>query len=179
MATRSTAITPSIQEIIQQKNVVKDAVSGKAHLEKTALAVSRKPYATDTLAEILFHITQIKGVPLPAQTAIRAVAFILEEQTELKIADLVAKHTITALAPHIAQLQEEVAKISKASEELKTAPESNQHLDCLQQTIEQVAEQTKENPTMASSYKTALMAGIEPTNQSKLVNLAARNAIKE
>ena len=179
MATRRTATTPTIQEIIQQKNVVKDAVSGKTHLEKTALAVSGKPYSTDTLTEILLHITQIKGVPLPAQTAIRAVAFILEEQTELKIADSVAKLTIMALAPHIAQLQEEVSKISKATGEIATTPESNIRLDRLQQTIEQVAAQTKEHPATISSYKTALMAGVNPTTQTKLVNLAVRNAIKE
>jgi hypothetical protein len=125
-----------------------------------ALAVSRKPYSTVTLTEILLHITQIKGIPLPAKMAICVVAFILEEQTKLKIADSVAKLTIMVLALHIAQLQEEIYKISKAPEEMTTSTNSNQCLECLQQTIEQVVAQTKENPAMISSYKTALMAGI-------------------
>jgi len=43
MNTRRTANTPTTQEIISQPNTVKDAVSGKTYLEKTALAVSGKP----------------------------------------------------------------------------------------------------------------------------------------
>ena len=88
--TRRSAPTPTLQEIMQQTSEVKDALSGKNYLEKTALAISGKPYAANAISEILFHITQIKNVPLTAQTAIRAIAYILEEQTELKIAESVA-----------------------------------------------------------------------------------------
>ena len=180
MNTRRTASTPTTQEIILQPNVVKDAASGKTHLEKTALAVSGKPYATDTLTEILFHITQLKGITLPVQTAIRAVAFILEEQTELKIADVVAKLTITAMALHMAKLQEEMIKLSKLTEELNVSLDHTPRLDQMQQTIDLIAMQTKDNPKPAtSSYKTALLTGIGTENQSKLIKLAAKNAIKE
>ena len=180
MNTRRTASTPTTQEIILQPNVVKDAASGKTHLEKTALAVSGKPYTTDTLTEILFHITQLKGITLPVQTAIQAVAFILEEQTELKIADAVAKLTITAMAPHMAKLQEETIKLSKLTEELNVSPDHTPRLDQMQQTIDLIATQTKDNPKPAtSSYKTALLTGIGTENQSKLIKLAAKNTIKE
>ena len=179
MNTRRTASTPTTQEIILQPNTVKDAVSGKAHLEKMALAVSGKPYATDTLTEILFHITQLKGITLPVQTAIRAVAFILEEHTELKIADAVAKLTITAMAPHMAKLQEETTKLSKLMEELSASPDHTR-FEQMQQTIDLIAVQTKDNPKpVTSSYKTALLSGIGMENQSKLIKLAAKNAIKE
>lgn len=180
--TRKSANTPTTQEIISQPNTVKDAVSGKSYLEKTALAVSGKPYATDTLSEILFHITQLKGATLPIQTAIRAVAFILEEQTELKIAESVAKLTITALAPHIAKIQEETTKLMKISEDTGRNP----NLDLtpsfaqMQQTIDQIAAQTKDIlKPRTSNYKAALMAGVDTESQSKLVNLAAKNAIKD
>jgi len=83
-----------------------------------ALAISRKPYTTDAISEILLHITQMKGVPLLAQTAIRAIAFIIEEQTKLKITDSVTKHTITALTPHVAKIQEELNKLTQISQEL-------------------------------------------------------------
>ena len=181
MNTRRTANTPTTQEIISQPNTVKDAVSGKTYLEKTALAVSGKPYATDALSEILFHITQMKGITLPIQTAIRAVAFILDEQTELKIADSVAKLTIAAIAPHMAKLQEETTKLTKISEEWTGNPENGApRLAQLQQTIDQIAAQTKDIPKAPpNSYRAALVSGLDAENQSKLVNLAAKNAIKD
>ena len=180
MNTRRTTNTPTTQEIISQPNTVKDAVSGKNYLEKTALAVSGKPYATDTLTEILFHITQLKGITLPIQTAIRAVAFILEEQTELKIADSVAKLTITAMAPHIAKLQEEVTKLTEASEERSTNSDHTPRLTQMQQTIDQIAAQTKDMAKQpANGYRAALLSGMDSENQSKLINLAAKNAIKD
>ncbi|OAX33391.1 hypothetical protein K503DRAFT_804397 [Rhizopogon vinicolor AM-OR11-026] len=181
MNTRRTANTPTTQEIISQPNTVKDAASGKTYLEKTALAVSGKPYTTDTLSEILFHITQLKGITLPIQTAIRAVAFILDEQTELKIADSVAKLTIATIAPHMAKLQEETTKLSKILEEWTGNPEhGTPWLAQLQQTIDQIAAQTKDiSKAPPNSYRAALVSGLDAENQNKLVNLAAKNAIKD
>ena len=162
---------------MQQTSEVKDALSGKNYLEKTALAISGKPYATNAISEILFHITQIKNVPLTAQTAIRAIAYILEEQAELKIAESVARHTITALAPHVAKIQEETIKLEKLSQELTGSSNFGAQLDNIQKAIDQVTNHVKDTPP-SSSYKMALMAGIGPEDQSKRIDLAARNAIK-
>ena len=176
--TRRSAPTPTLREIMQQTSEVKDALSGKNYLEKTALAISGKPYATNAISEILFHITQMKNVPLTAQTAIRAVAYILEEQTELKIAESVARHTITALAPHVAKIQEETTKLEKLSQDLNGTSNIGTQLENIQKAVDQVTNHVKEVPT-PSSYKMALMAGIGPVEQNKHIDLAARNAIKQ
>ena len=136
--TRRSAPTPTLQEIMQQTSEVKDALSGKNYLEKTALAISGKPYATNAISEILFHITQIKNVPLTAQTAIRAIAYILEEQTELKIAESVARHTITALAPHVAKIQEETTKLEKLTQDLNGTRNIGAQLESIQKAVDQV-----------------------------------------
>jgi hypothetical protein len=163
---------------MQQTSEVKDVLSGKNYLEKIALAISRKPYATNAISEILFHITQIKNVPLTAQTAIQAIAYILEEQTELKIAESVARHTITALAPQVAKIQEETTKLEKLSQDLNGTRNIGAQLESIQKAVDQVTVHIKEIPS-PSSYKMALMAGIGPEDQSKHVELAARNAIKQ
>jgi len=163
---------------MQQSSEVKDALSGKNYLEKTALAISGKPYATNAISEILFHITQIKNVPLTVQTAIRAVAFILEEQTELKIAESVARHTITVLAPHVAKIQEEASKLEKLSQDLNGPHNIGNQLENIQKAVDQVTNHVKD-VSPPSSYKMALMAGIGPADQSKHIDLAARNAIKQ
>ena len=96
-------------------NEVKDTVSGRKYLERTALAITGKPYTTDVLSELLLHVTQLAGVTLPVQTAIRAVAFILEEKAINKTADTIAKLVVTAISPHITKLQETEQAISKTS----------------------------------------------------------------
>ena len=80
----SSRLGTASQEIGTTKNEVVDIVSTKKYLERTAMAISGQPYATDKLADILLHITQMKGVSLPAQTAIRAVAFIFEDKHQEK-----------------------------------------------------------------------------------------------
>jgi uncharacterized phage infection (PIP) family protein YhgE len=92
-------------EIIALSNEVKDAVSGRKYLERTAIAISGIPYTTNVLSGILLHITQLKSVPLPAQTAIRAVAFILEEHALDETASKIATQIIEAISPHIATIQ--------------------------------------------------------------------------
>ena len=198
-ATRRTTITQTTQEIIDQKNEVKDAASGKEYLEKKALAISGKPYTTNALTEILLHITQIKSVPLPAQTAIRAVAFILEEQAELKIADTVAKLAITALGPHIATIHANTESLAKTAQELDSIrvklsePPATQdrssntndeaiieRLETMQRTIDQISTTVKE-PAKAVSYKEALMNGMSNPSgfDSQTVQRLAREAAKE
>jgi len=197
--TRRTTITQTTQEIIDQKNEVKDAASGKDYLEKKALAISGKPYTTNALSEILLHITQIKSVPLPAQTAIRAVAFILEEQAELKIADTVAKLAITALGPHIAKIHANTESLAKTAQELDSIraklsespttqdrpPNLNdesiiERLESMQRTMEQISTTVKE-PTKPISYKAALMNGMSNPGEfsSQTVQRLAREAAKE
>ncbi|OJA20797.1 hypothetical protein AZE42_13677, partial [Rhizopogon vesiculosus] len=105
-------------DIIALSNEVKDAVSGRRYLERTAIAIDGKPYTTNELSGILLHITQLKSVPLSAQTAIRAVAFILEEHASIEIASTIAKHVIEAISPHIANIQSTSAALASTSNSL-------------------------------------------------------------
>jgi hypothetical protein len=54
-----------MNNIVTADSEVKDVVSAKAHLEQTAMAISGKPFSTDKLSDILFHITQMQGITLP------------------------------------------------------------------------------------------------------------------
>ncbi|KIK78007.1 hypothetical protein PAXRUDRAFT_87937, partial [Paxillus rubicundulus Ve08.2h10] len=85
-------------------------------LERQLLCITGKDFTADSIATILLHITQIPKLPLTAKEAIRAVAFILDHASSSEIADdiqnklqaslvdLVSKHVIATLSPHIAQL---------------------------------------------------------------------------
>jgi prefoldin subunit 5 len=105
IAGKRTSPDLSTSEIIALSNEVKDAVSGRKYLERTAIAISGKPYTTEELSGILMHITQLKSVPLSAQTAIRAVAFILDEHASIETANTIAKHILAAISPHIETIQ--------------------------------------------------------------------------
>ncbi|KAG2092513.1 uncharacterized protein F5147DRAFT_822450 [Suillus discolor] len=103
----------AVNEIIASNSEVKDIVSAQNYLTQTAMAISGKPYSVDNLSDILFHITQLPGMTLPAQNAIRAVAFLLEEAAEIEMADKVAKLVLTAITPQIAKLQDTSGKTSR------------------------------------------------------------------
>ncbi|KAG2058411.1 hypothetical protein BDR06DRAFT_1004133 [Suillus hirtellus] len=64
------------------------------------MAISGKLFSTNNFSDILFHITQMPKINLAAQTAIRAVAFLLENAAEEESADKIAKLILTAIMPH-------------------------------------------------------------------------------
>jgi hypothetical protein len=121
IAGKRTSPDLSTSEIIALSNEVKDAVSGRKYLERTAIAISGKPYTTDELSGILMHITQLKSVPLSAQTAIRAVAFILDEHASIETANTIAKHILGVISPHIATIQATSEALSTTSISLTNA----------------------------------------------------------
>ncbi|KAG1836754.1 hypothetical protein F4604DRAFT_2003246 [Suillus subluteus] len=112
-----------VNEIITTDSEVTDAVSAKEYLIQTAMAISSKPFSTDNLSDTLFHITQMPGVTAPVQTAIRAVAFLLEEAAEVETADKVAKLVITAISSHIAKIQDASESITEATTQLNSTQE--------------------------------------------------------
>ncbi|KAG1893399.1 uncharacterized protein F5891DRAFT_1196443 [Suillus fuscotomentosus] len=189
------------QEIIATKNEVSDAVSAKAHLEKTAMAILGKPYTFDNISDILFHITQMPGVTLPVQTAIRAIAFILEEAAEVVTANSVAKLVITAIAPHIANIQgisESMTSIAskmegsqeKINESITSISGNNvdafigtaaldSRLANVQEAVTTLTTQVKEASQQQGSYKTALLSGPKDNRlDAQTIQRTAREAIK-
>lgn len=197
----SSRLGTTSQEIATTKSEVIDIVSARKYLERTAMAISGQPYATDKLADILLHITQMKGVSLPAQTAIRAVAFILEDTAAIEIADSISKYVTAAISPHIAKLHEVAEAIATTSDimndtqtkikESSITPSNpsaesliettlvNTRLEKIQQTVDTLSTQVKET-SRQGGYKAALLTGLDDqgnTNQ-QTIQRAAREAIK-
>ena len=116
--TRQSSLTQPLtkEDIVSMDYTVKDAQSGSAYLSKTLLCLAGEPFTLEHLTNTLLHITQIKNISRPAIEAIRAVAFLLEQEVTIKTAEAVAaqvskeisqgvvKHVITAIAPHMANL---------------------------------------------------------------------------
>jgi hypothetical protein len=179
-----------MNEIIAAESEVKDAVSAKNHLEQTAMAICGKPFSTDKLSDILFHITQMPGVTLPVQSAIRAVAFLLEETAETETADKIAKLVVTAISPHVARIQETSenlnntqAKIAELTTNLnKDATEGTTNLDSrldkVHEAVTTLTSQVKE-ASQQTGYKGALMKGLDDADTNiDTVKRTARNAIR-
>lgn len=189
-ATRSSSRL-EMNDIITADSEVKDVVSAKAHLEQTAMAISGKPFSADKLSDILFHITQMPGITLPVQLAIRAVAFLLEETAEAETAEKVAKLVITAISPHIARIQETSEKLDNSQIKIAglTADLSggaaagtmdiDSRLDKVHEAMTTLTSQVKE-ANQQGNYKGALMKGLENANDlsPEATKRAARNAVK-
>ncbi|KAG0697873.1 hypothetical protein DFH29DRAFT_1020624 [Suillus ampliporus] len=123
-ATRSNKSPLPQAEIELLPNSVTNAESAKKYLASTLLSQADEPHTTLHLTAILFQITQMKSVPLPALTAIRLVAFLLKKHTASKIAKLVAQQITESLSTHlvnnvIAAISPQVATILTTSESLK------------------------------------------------------------
>ncbi|KAG1865322.1 hypothetical protein F4604DRAFT_2026302 [Suillus subluteus] len=110
------------------------------------------------------------GVTAPVQTAIRAVAFLLEEAAEVETADKVAKLVITAISSHIAKIQDASESITEATTQLNSTQEkiSNTSVNIVKEASQQ------------GGYKVALLKGLDNDNpDSPTTRRAARNAIKK
>ncbi|KAG2335804.1 hypothetical protein BDR05DRAFT_953808 [Suillus weaverae] len=179
----------NIEEIIALKNEVIDTMSSKKYLTKTKLAVTGKPFTTDSLKETLLYITQLPGISLPAQTAVRAVAFLLEAAQAQKDSDIttetIARHITAAISPHIAKLQDVEEKITKSTAELDASITAcNTQLEEVQTSIAKLAKQAMTattTPPSKPSYATATTTGQQasPEKRAQHLQRAAREAIKE
>lgn len=175
----------TIPEIMALKNEVVDATSGRKFLTRMKLAPTGIPLTTDALKETLLHITQLAGITLPAQIAIRTVAFLLEEtQTEhnSKTMEIIGRHITAAISPHIANLQDAEEKITKKADEVKTSLTThNVHLEEMQASIEKLTKQVMDTPPSKPSYTTILATGrqLNPEVQVQQLQCAACKAIKE
>jgi hypothetical protein len=98
--------------------------NAEEYLSKNLLCHIDEPFTLTHLISVLFHITQLKAIPLPAIEAIRAVAFILKQHEASDIAKLASEHIINILTPKIAEhvvaaIAPQVAKILTTSEHLE------------------------------------------------------------
>ncbi|KAH7921217.1 hypothetical protein BV22DRAFT_1049801, partial [Leucogyrophana mollusca] len=111
------------------KGAVKDAISGKAYLEKFLLAKIGEPYTIPHIETILFNIAQLDKVPLPAQNAIRAVAYVLTEIQTDETIERITNSVVVAISPHVAKVHassESLSKIVVDLEEAKTQVQEQQ-----------------------------------------------------
>ncbi|KAG1764374.1 hypothetical protein EV702DRAFT_982078, partial [Suillus placidus] len=162
---------------------VTDAKTGKKYLERIALSLTGKPYKTQNeISELLLHITQLAGVSLPAQTAMRAIAFILEEGATNKMAETIAHHVTAAISPHIAKLQETEEKLTKTSTDLKTnAVTQDTRLEEVKSSLVKLSTQVSETASKPT-YAATVVAGNHTTNseaQTQHLKRVACEAIKE
>jgi len=169
-------------EIIALNNEVTNVASGKKYLERTALTTKGRPYTLDAISEILLHTTQLTGVSLPVQTAIRAIAFILEEKTINETADVIALQVTAAISPHIARLQDTEKKLTKQTDEISTSSNiQTARIENIQTSIDKLATQIKETASLKPTYAAALTAGNQPDPElrGQHSQILAREAIKE
>jgi hypothetical protein len=123
--TRRTTRNPTtVEEIEASQSCVTDTESAEKFLSTKLLCQEGQPYSAVHLSTILFHITQMSSAtPLPVNTAIRAVAFLLKRHVAYEIAEVAAKHLSDMLAPRIvdhviAAIAPQVATVHNASETL-------------------------------------------------------------
>ncbi|KAG1805659.1 uncharacterized protein BJ212DRAFT_1542147 [Suillus subaureus] len=171
-------------EIIALNNEVINATTGKAYLERIALAISGKPYTIDAISEILLHTTQLTSISLPAQTAIHAVAFVLKEVVTDETTEIIARHVTAAISPHIAKLQDTEEKLMKLSTDINaTLASQSLQLEKIQMTVDTLSKQATESANSKPSYAAAVMTsqGQQPETETQAhrLQLIAREAIKE
>jgi hypothetical protein len=104
-------------------STVMNIENAEDYLNKNLLCHSDQPFSITHIISVLFHITQLKAIPLPAIEAIRAVTFILKKHEANEIAELVAESITDNLAPKIvdhiiAARAPQVARIFTTSENL-------------------------------------------------------------
>ncbi|KAF9231250.1 hypothetical protein BU15DRAFT_56398 [Melanogaster broomeanus] len=161
-------------------------MSGAAYLNKSLLSLVGEPFSSEHLVTILFHISQIAKVPLAAVEAIRATAFLLEDETTSKIASTVTSHisetapkeiasqVITAISPHIANLFKATEMIQENLEEIKQ----------MREVAEKTAETSPDHhgqPVYAqpSSYSAAVKTPINTKNNAPATTALARAATRD
>ncbi|KAG2150311.1 uncharacterized protein EDB93DRAFT_1249874 [Suillus bovinus] len=114
---------PPQEDIEAMPSIVMNIENAKEYLNKNLLCHIDQPFTLTHLISALFHITQLKSVPLPAIEAIRAVTFILKKHEANELADKILKQITDALtlkiAEHIvAAIAPQVVKILSTSEHL-------------------------------------------------------------
>ncbi|KAG1724449.1 uncharacterized protein EDB91DRAFT_1255226 [Suillus paluster] len=118
---QSSRPTLTQEEIKITPSTVMDIDSAKDYLTKNLLCHVDQPFTLIHLTSVLFHATQLKGVPLPIASAMRAVAFILKKHAACKIAELTTVQLVNSLTPKIvdhviAMLAPQIRKVLNASE---------------------------------------------------------------
>ncbi|KAG1854395.1 hypothetical protein C8R48DRAFT_675628 [Suillus tomentosus] len=173
----------SIAEIIALKNEVTDAKTGKKYLECIALSIAGKPYKNkNEITELLLHTTQMAGVSLPAQTVMRVIAFILEEEAINEMTETIARHVTAAISPHIAKLQETEEKLTKTTTDLNASTTTqNTQFEEMKSTLAKLSTQVSETVTAKPTYAEIAAARnhTDPEVQTQHLQRIAREAIKE
>ncbi|KAG2055141.1 hypothetical protein BDR06DRAFT_1007055 [Suillus hirtellus] len=131
------------------------------------MAISGKPFSIDKLSDILFHITQMPRVTLPVQSAIRAVAFLLEDTAEMESVDKISKLVIAAISPHIAKFQETSEKTLNTTMQLTETHTKIIHTASqLDKTQEKISELTTNINTGTASEMTNIDSRLEKVQEA-------------
>ncbi|KIK47994.1 hypothetical protein CY34DRAFT_72772, partial [Suillus luteus UH-Slu-Lm8-n1] len=104
---------------------IKNIENAEEYLNKNLLCHIDEPFTLTHLISVMFHITQLKSVPLLAIEAIRAVAYIMKKHEANEIAETITNQITNNLSPRIAEhviaaISPQVAKILSTSENLET-----------------------------------------------------------
>ncbi|KAG2757194.1 hypothetical protein P692DRAFT_20712614, partial [Suillus brevipes Sb2] len=137
--TRQTRRSNLSQEDIEVlPSTIKNIENAEEYLNKNLLCHVDEPFTLTHLISVMFHITQLKSIPLPAVEAIRAVAYIMKKHEANEIAEnitnqitnnlspRIAEHVIAAIAPHVAKIlstSEGLDNTLKEAERLKAMME--------------------------------------------------------
>ncbi|KAG2757241.1 hypothetical protein P692DRAFT_20713113, partial [Suillus brevipes Sb2] len=123
-ATRQTRKSTLSQEDIEAlPSTIKNTENAEEYLTKNLLCHIDQPFTLTHLISVLFHITQLKAIPLPATEAIRAVAYLLKNHEANDMAEVIIERVTNNLSPKIAEhivaaIAPQVARILTTSETL-------------------------------------------------------------
>ncbi|KAG1804412.1 uncharacterized protein BJ212DRAFT_1590997 [Suillus subaureus] len=125
----------SQEDIEVLPSTIKNIENAEEYLNKNLLCHVDEPFTLTHLISVLFHITQLKSIPLPAVEAIRVVVYIMKKHEANEIAEnitnqitnnlspRIAEHVIVAIALHVAKILstlEGLDNMLKEAERLKT-----------------------------------------------------------
>ncbi|KAF9234669.1 hypothetical protein BU15DRAFT_52371, partial [Melanogaster broomeanus] len=180
-STRKSTLEPSkskdaIAAISKYK--VSDATSGAAYLNKTLLSLVGEPFTSEHLATTLLHISQMDKMPLAAIEAIRAVAFLLEEESVSKTTSTSLKMNLENVKQMHENLPSSVDTILTRLEEVKTSimilkPSLDTTQFCLDSFISKTAQEPVPPPRSYSDI-TRTSPPISTQNHAALARAAVR-----
>lgn len=153
VTTRQTRKSAPTQDDIEAlPSTIKNTVNAEEYLKKNLLCHIDEPFTLTHLISVLFHITQLKAVPLPAVEAIRAVAFIMKKHEANEIAETITDQITNNLSPRIAEyviaaIAPQVAKILSTSESLENTLKEAERMRTM---IEREEEERKGETTTAA-----------------------------
>ncbi|KIO12024.1 hypothetical protein M404DRAFT_125328, partial [Pisolithus tinctorius Marx 270] len=129
--TRSSSIP--LKDIINNPDVeIKDVEAARTLLDQVYM-IHGEPAMPEHISQVLFYISQAKGINNTLQSIIHATAFLVRELTVLALANSITRAVadkldsmvLIAISPHVQSLADDVGTVKSALEEVKNLLRSN------------------------------------------------------